>query len=215
MRKYPSSDAQVLHQIWTEKEYETITERIKNSFSGKKLRIVDAGANVGYASVFMHSRLREQYDLEFIIIEPSAENLAVLEKNFKANDMRHVHIEKAGLYNKSCFLNLRSDFRDGKEWSLRVEESETETGLKAVEVLDILEKYRWENIDFVKIDIEGAERHLFENERYAGVFLSKTKLISIEVHEEFITVDKIRQTLSDNNFDCYSHGEITIGHNRS
>jgi len=214
LRKYPSSDAQVLYQIWTQKEYETITEHIKKNFSGRKLRIIDAGANVGYASVFMYSRLHDRYDLEFIIIEPSRENLTILEKNFRANNINHIHIEKAGLYNKSCFLDIRSDFRDGKEWSLRVEESVAETDLRGVEVLDILGKYSWDEIDFFKIDIEGAERHLFEDEGYAASFLRKSKLISIEVHEESIKVEKIRQALIDNHFDCFSHGEITIGHNQ-
>lgn len=214
LRKFPSSDAQVLHQIWTEKEYETVTEHIKKNFSGKKLRIIDAGANVGYASVFLFSRLRDRYDLEFIIIEPGTDNVAILERNFRANNMDRYHIEKAGLFNKSCFLQIRSDFRDGKEWSLRVEESAVQTDLKGVEVLDLLGRYNWDNVDFFKIDIEGSEKHLFENQDYAARFLQKSKLISIEIHEEFITAGTIKKTLADNNFEYFSHGEITVGHNQ-
>lgn len=214
LRKFPSSDAQVLYQIWTEKEYEVVAAHIKKNFHGKKLRIIDAGANVGYASLFLFRQLRQDYDLEFIIIEPGTDNLALLEKNFRANNMSNYHIEKAGLFNKSCFLNITTDFRDGKDWSLRVEESTSPTGLEGVEVLDILRKYNWDYVDFFKIDIEGSEKHLFEDNNYATRFLDKVRLISIEIHEEFIPGKKIGEVLTGNFFDCFAHGEITIGDNR-
>jgi FkbM family methyltransferase len=214
MRKYPSSDAQVLHQIWTEKEYEIVTNHIRENFAGKKLRIVDAGANVGYSSLYLFSRLKQDYDLEFIVIEPGENNLEMLKRNFEANGLPHYHIEKAGLFNKSCYLSISTDFRDGKDWSLRVEESAVRTDIKGLEVLDILQKYAWEGIDFFKIDIEGSERFLFEDERYASRFLEKVGLISIEIHDEFNLSGKIEKTLADNNYDRFSHGEITVGYNR-
>ena len=214
LRKYPSSDAQVLHQIWTEKEYQVVADYIQKHFGGKKLRIIDAGANVGYASLYLFQQLRDRYELEFIIIEPGEDNLRMLEKNFRANGMSGYHLEKAGLYHKSCYLQLSTDFRDGKEWSLRVEESASPTDLQAIEVLDLLAKYHWDHVDFFKIDIEGSEKYLFGNRDYAASFMQKVRLISIEVHEEFIPGEEIASVLAENAFDSFTHGEITIGNNR-
>jgi len=213
LRKFPSSDAQVLYQIWTENEYAVVADLIEKNFRQKQLRIVDAGANIGYASLYLFKRLKDQYDIEFIIVEPGTGNLEVLTKNFEANGLINYHIEKAGLFNKECFLALKTDFRDGKDWSLRVEEANHRTDLRGVEVLSLIKKYNWEYIDFIKIDIEGSEKYLFEDDAYAAGFLSRIKLISIEVHEEFISDKEIVNGLTANSFDSFSHGEITIGHN--
>lgn len=215
IRKYPSSDAQVLHQIWTEKEYEIVTTFIKSKFRAGKLRIVDAGANVGYSSLFLFNRLGRDYDLEFVVIEPGESNLAILKKNFEANRLIEYHIENAGLFNKSCYLMISKDFRDGKDWSLRVEESDLPTELKGIEVMEIMQKYDWDGIDFFKIDIEGSERFLFEDEAYAGRFLEKVGLITIEVHKEFDVAEKVAKAFTEHSFDQFSHGEITIGYNRN
>jgi len=213
LRKFPSSDAQVLHQIWTEKEYEVVADHIEKNFHDRQLRIIDAGANVGYASLFLFDRLKRSYDIEFVIIEPGAGNLEVLKRNFGINGLKNYHIEKAGLFNKGCFLNINTDFRDGKDWSLCVEEVDYPTDLKGVEILEVMDKYNWEKIDFIKIDIEGSEKYLFENESYAAGFLRRIKLLSIEIHEEFNIREKIEKGLADNSFTLFAHGEITIGHN--
>jgi hypothetical protein len=44
-----------------------------------------------------------------------------------------------------------------------------------------MEKYELENIDMLKIDIEGAEKFIFSNPEI-NRWLSSTNLIEIEVH---------------------------------
>jgi FkbM family methyltransferase len=213
LRKSPSSDAQVLYQIWSEKEYEIVADYIEKNFQKERLRIIDAGANVGYASLYLFHRLKHRFDMEFVVIEPDAGNLDILQRNFEANKLLDYHIEKAGLFNKECYLHIRSDFRDGKEWSLQVEETNEPTDLKGVEIVRTMGKYGWDLIDFMKIDIEGSEKYLFEEDSYVSGFLSKIKLLSIEVHEEYILQKEIEKSLINNSFGHFSHGEITIGHN--
>jgi FkbM family methyltransferase len=119
-------------------------------------------------------------------------------------------VEQAGLFNKACYLKVTTDFRDGKDWSLQVEESPIETNLKGVEVLELMNKYKWEHIDFLKIDIEGAERYLFQDDMYAGRFLSKVKMISIEIHDEYNIEQRILEILKANHFTYVKSGEITF-----
>jgi FkbM family methyltransferase len=213
VRKFPSSDSQVLYQIWKENEYEVVADYISTHFKSHKLRIVDAGANVGFASLFLFHSLKDQFELQFVIVEPGGDNLTWLKKNFQLNGLNNYQIEKAGLFNKSCYLTVKRDFRDGRDWSLRVEESAHATDLRAIQISEILSKNEWDCIDYLKIDIEGSERCLFEEPGYAKNFLEKIKLISIEIHDESESRNLILDSFSDNNLEYFSHGEITIGQN--
>jgi FkbM family methyltransferase len=214
LRKYPSSDAQVLHQIWMDREYQVIVDKIKDCLRQKDLVIIDAGANVGYSSLYLFHYLKEQYNIRLIVVEPSEENLSILKKNFRINNIKNYEIEQAGLFNKSCHLQIVKDFRGGRDWSLRVEEVDHPTELKAVEALELMAKYGVEEIDFFKIDIEGSEKHLFNGDSYSRKFLERTKMLSIEIHDEVGVRNQILEDLDINNFERFEHGEITIGINK-
>jgi FkbM family methyltransferase len=210
-RAYPSSDSQVVYQIWKDEEYAVVVEQVKKSMQGKTLRIVDAGANVGYASVYLYQKLRERFDIEIIVIEPGDDNVKMIEQNFKENKIINYHIEKAGLFNKPAYLALNRDFRDGKDWSLSVQEVDHPTDLKGIELVELLKKYQWDHVDFCKIDIEGSEQYLFNDAAYAAKMLEKVKMLSVEIHEEFIAPAVVEQRLTENSFSYFKHGEITIG----
>lgn len=212
LRKYPSSDSTVLQQIWTDQEYGVIVDFIKEKFRQPDLYIVDAGANVGYSSVYFFQHLKSSYNIKLIVVEPSAANLAILEKNFAANHITDYHIEKAGLYNKSCYLRVLKDFRDGSDWSLRVAEETEPTDLRSVELQSLVDKYGWPGIDFCKIDIEGSEHALFRESGYARRMLNLVRLMSIEIHEDAGDRQRILNVLQENDFKSFDHGELTIGY---
>lgn len=212
-RWYPSSDLQVFLQIWKGEEYKPVVEYIKQHVKEKKLNIVDAGANVGYSTLYLNATLSRQFSISFICVEPSEKNVDILTKNISLNKISDINIEKAGLFNKSCYLRILNNFRDGRDWSLQIEESDVPSDLKSVEILNLIEQYRFDIIDFFKIDIEGAERYLFDNPSYAGNFLQKVRVISIEIHDEFLIRDQIIKILKDNYFTLSESGEIIIGIN--
>lgn len=212
-RPYPSSDLTLYDQIWLKEEYKGVADLITKNIEGPTLNIIDAGANVGYVVLYLNHLLSEKYDLNFVCIEPSEDNLFVLEKNLLENKIDNVRKLKAGLHNKSCYLKVNRNFRDGKDWSIQVEEAESVTDLKGVEIGDIVESSHWNSIDFLKIDIEGGERHLFADKQYASSFLKKVRIISIEIHEEYNIESRILGTLKENGFSYFQTGEITIGIN--
>jgi FkbM family methyltransferase len=214
LRKYPSSDAQVMRQIWTDEEYAVIVDLIRKHFKPGSLNLIDAGANVGYSSVYLELNLRPDYELKIVPIEPSTENINILKLNFGEHQISTDLIENAGLYNKTCFLEMVKEFRDGKDWSIQVKEVNYETSLRAIQIGDVVDKNQWKVIDFLKIDIEGAERFLFNDSGYENSFLPIVKLISIEIHKEYDISEKIFSSLKDNNFDLFEHGELVIGINR-
>lgn len=213
MRKYPSSDQDVLKQIWVDQEYADVVRLIRDHSQKGRINVIDAGANVGYTSVYLHSKLKDSFKLSIVAIEPSKENMKKLKMNFSANGISSTGLEYAGLYHKSCYLEVSREFRDGKDWSIQVREVNYPTGLRAVQVSDIIDKYAWDVVDFFKIDIEGAERFLFEDRLYANGFLKKVKIITIEIHEEYQTVESVISILEANRFRVFKSGEVYVGLN--
>ena len=212
-RTPPSSDFTVFRQIWKDEEYKVAVKAIEKYLPAGPLNIIDAGANAGYSTLYLVSHLSEKYQPTVVCIEPGNENVSILKRNIGINQFKNVVVEQAGLFNKACYLKVSTDFRDGKDWSLQVEESPRETDLMGVEVQQLMDKYNWEHIDFFKIDIEGAERYLFADEAYAGDFLRKVKMISIEIHDEYKIENRILEILKANQFTFKKSGEITLGIN--
>jgi len=214
-RAYPSSDLRVFAQIWKEEEYKEIVSFLKKNIREKRLRVIDAGANVGYTTLYLNETLSSEFEISFLCIEPSNDNAEILHKNVSLNKISKAAIEIAGLFNKTAYLRITTGFRDGKDWSLQIEESETPTNLKSVEILQLIKKYEWDIIDFLKIDIEGAERYLFSDADYAGMFLQKVRVIAIEIHDEYLIRNQIVRILEENNFKLSESGEITVGINKN
>ncbi|WP_452224246.1 FkbM family methyltransferase [Lacinutrix chionoecetis] len=209
LRKRPSSDISVFGQVFEEKEYDVVLNKYASVFKNKPQTIIDAGSNIGLTSLYFYSKLKNS---EIIAIEPDDENFKILQYNLETN-LVNANALKAGLWSKNTYLKLIKDFRDKKEWSVRVEESESE-GLLAVTISSLLKDHKWETIDILKIDIEGAEKEVFTAEQTDVSFLSKTKCIAIEIHDEFNCRDEINTILHNYNFDCFKSGELTIGINK-
>jgi FkbM family methyltransferase len=211
IRKYPSSDVLVFDQVFFQDEYKEVARIAATMASNKKeLTIIDAGANVGYSSVFFTQALAN-YQLRIIAIEPDSGNAQMLEHNMNLNGIT-ISIERAGLYNKSCFLKITN--QEMKEWSFQVEETNDTTGLKSIELNDLLSKYSLESIDILKIDIEGAERFLFEDKEYAAKLLKNVKLVALEIHDQYPIRATIYQRLEENGFTHFESRETTIAYRK-
>ena len=99
------------------------------------------------------------------------------------------------------------------DWSLTVSESFTPTGLKSVSVQKIIDDRKWDFVDILKIDIEGGERFLFAKEADLS-YLSKIKLMVLEIHDEFNIRKPINDILADHQFGILTFGETTIAFNK-
>ena len=78
-----------------------------------------------------------------------------------------------------------------------------------------MQEYKFETIDILKIDIEGSEKEVFTGANADVSFLSKTKCIAVEIHDEFDCRDAIYSILTKYNFKYFDSGELTIGINQS
>lgn len=165
-----TSDIPTFHQVVSDEEYD-----IDFGFDPKI--IVDCGANIGLAAAYFKNRFR---DVKIISVEPEPSNYELLLRNTAAYP--DIHCINAGVWCRSAHL-LIEDNGYGN-WGFQVKEVGYSTGktIKALSISDIMEKYEINQIDVLKIDVEGSEKELFEwgFERW----LPKTRVVVIELHEQ-------------------------------
>jgi len=213
LRKYPSSDFSVHKQIFIEEEYLPLVELIKESYSPTNgLNIIDAGGNIGATSIYLNNIFPNS---KFVIIEPEEDNFAYLKENIEQNNLDNYKLVKGGVWSKSCYLELRRDFRDKNDWSVQVVEAKMQTDLIGYDILTLMQLKNFEVVDILKIDIEGAEKQLFDNSSSVSAFLARTRFVAIEIHDEYDCRNKIYDCLRQNGFVSFTAGELTIGANKN
>lgn len=138
--------------------------------------IIDAGANIGLSSVYFAHRFPEA---KIIAIEPSRENCAVLERNIAG--LENVYPLCMGLWNKDTCLEIIDRKTSKNSFMVREVDSGAADCIPAISVPTIMERFKLDIIDILKIDIEGSEKELFE-ENYAS-WLGRTRMLIIEIHD--------------------------------
>ncbi len=208
LRNTVHSDFDVLRQIFIHEEYGAVCSLITLNKLNANINIIDAGANVGYTSVYFSNRMS---NCHFFSVEPSRENFEMLKFNIELNSVN------AKLYN--CALaevegkkfEISRGFRDSKDWSICTSER-LDGSIDGITINEIVIENNLNYISLLKIDVEGAERFLFKK----GVDLSYLKIthyIAIEIHDEFGIRDLINETLKDYGFIIFQIGELTVGIN--
>lgn len=204
-----SSDRKVCFQIFHRDEYKSLVNIYNQLFAGPAQLIIDLGANIGLTSIY----LSEFYpNASIVAIEPFLESADIAEINLSRHQTKF-KIIRGGAWNKNTSLSLKRDFRDGKEWSINLFEN-INGDIKGYSLFELLNQYK-QNIDILKIDIEGGEKILFEDECYVNSFLKNVKCIAIEIHDEFECRETIYKFLKQNGFIYFESGETTIGINKN
>lgn len=213
IRNYNHSDYSVFKQIFNDKEYELILKifLLNNNFKGEKT-IIDAGANVGYTTAYFSNNLD---NVRIFGIEPSEKNANVYTRNssYLKNKSKIKLYQNALSDKENQFFETESNFRDGRDWSITTKEVESGS-LKGVTIDEIIRENNLSHISLLKIDIEGAERFIFNKENDLS-FLDKTQIIAIEIHDEFNIRNTIHQILIQHQFFLFESGELTIGINKA
>lgn len=203
------SDVFVFQQILVHQAYRDVVNAYADHFGTTPQSIVDAGANVGLSSIFFALHYPQA---KILAIEPDEDNARVARINLSLNSINSVELRAAALWPVPGKLAITNDFRDGSNWSLRVEESQ-QGSVEALTPSDVV-NYFDGPIDIFKMDIEGGEARLFENNASAA-WLDRIKIIAIEIHPEAIDPSLIIKTLRDLKFEVQVSGELTIGINSS
>ena len=172
---------------------------------GQPRLVIDAGANVGYASV----RFAELYpQADIIAIEPDYDNFDVVKRN-TANYPK-VKALRCGVWPRTATLVIENP--EAKSWAFRVREARSgEAGFEAVGLGELAEKHPSGCIDLLKLDIEGSEKELFEDPN-CHRWLSRTKMIFVELHDRMKPgcTAAMEKAISPYGFERMSHGSNLV-----
>ena len=145
-----TTDAEMFTQVLVVREYEL-------PFSAAPNVIIDAGANVGYTSVFYANKYPQT---KIFAIEPAASNFRMLVKNTaKYENVVPIHaalwstcgnIAITGLEFGHCGFRVSDNFKSAGET------------VAAITIQSVIEQYGIEFVDILKLDIEGAEKEVLE-----------------------------------------------------
>lgn len=207
-----NSDPEVFEQVILKHEYQPLVDLVKAKGATPKV-LVDCGANVGFTSVYISAFFQLQ---KMVMVEPHSETFAMLKHNVKmAGAGAELLFENQGIWYKTTRLKVSPSFRDNKAWSFSLVEDEGTGDIPVIGLKELLEKSRIDTVDILKIDIEGAEKYLFRDDDDIESILSRTRFISIEIHDEMECRPQIEGRLAACNFEFFQAGELTIGHNKS
>lgn len=205
-----SSDYAVFTEVMIQQEYGPVLDFIDREKQTSTIRtILDVGSNVGYTSLLF---MRKFPQSRIFALEPERQNYNALQANIKANqaETRIVSFNLAA-WSHADELSL-SPFRDNREWSFSFAPASLGAiKVKAFPLADIVHHTGAETIDLCKIDIEGAEREIFLNDKRIGDFLSRVRYLVMEVHRDVISVDAITEILRKHNFEIFERGSLVYG----
>lgn len=204
-----NSDVAVFKQILGWEEYKPVVQAFKNHFHVDATTIIDAGGNIGLTALYFSTHFP---DANIISVEPDSGNFNLLAANL---NQQNVTCVQGAVWSRNCLLKLVNDFRDKRSWSCRVEETKekTENTLPAYSIMHLKSQHNFNYIDILKMDIEGAEKEVFSGSNLD--FLTYTKCIALEIHDEFNCRNDIYQCLSNKGFTHFNTGELTIGINKN
>lgn len=167
LRNY-TSDIVAFKQVFIWEEY-------AYPVKGEVKTILDCGANIGCSSRWFEQKFPEA---KIIAIEPEDENFKLLQKN--TGGSKNIDCIKKGLWPRAC--NLTIDDTSVASWSFRlVETTAIDNVVQAIAVSDIINQFSIGIIDILKMDVETAEKKIFE---YGyELWLPKIRYLFIETHD--------------------------------
>jgi FkbM family methyltransferase len=150
--------------------------------------IIDLGANAGFTAVYL-SKLFPHATIA--CVEPMPGNIELLKENLALNKVSAVIFEAAATVKDEQIVMEIAD----QDYANKVHDipygktiSENTLTVEGLSIDTILNKLNWQQVDLLKIDIEGYEGVLLSTN---NGWLNKVAAIIIEIHEG-VTIDFIK-----------------------
>lgn len=180
-------DAHSLATMW---DYQFVKKH--NDFFTKENSpmIIDCGSNIG-VSVMRYKSLYPQ--ARIIAFEPDADLCDILRRNVRCNNLTDVTIMQAAVWAEDGEINFTSAKNGNHEAGQisllsGVKHNGNITTIKA----EWLGKFLDQPIDFVKLDVEGAELEVLKS---CAHLLPNVKQMAIEVHHQVDRVEFLSEIL--------------------
>lgn len=158
--------------------------------------IVDLGANVGYtmihfASLYPHARIYG--------VEMDFDNVSLAQKNISSLDSK-CRIMHAAVWSENTEISYEGNAANNFSIYNKIDSSKKSTRIVQAKTLDrILDEFGLTSVDYLKMDIEGAEKTVLEDPLK---WIKRIKSMKIEIHKP-ANIDECMEILRKNNFRCY------------
>jgi FkbM family methyltransferase len=168
-----TSDVEAFYKIFAWKEYHLPPEFLP----GRVRSIVDLGANIGFSVFYFASQFP---GAQIIGLEPDSENYQLLEMNTR--NIKRLNLVNAGIWSRRASLRIENPHDRPDSYRVCECPPGAPGSIPAYSVPDLMETYHLDEIDILKVDVEGAERQIFTEGCEA--WLPKVRTLIIELHGE-------------------------------
>jgi FkbM family methyltransferase len=157
---------------------EVLVDEIYKVNLASNARIIDCGANIGLSVLYFKSICPSAHITAF---EPDRHNFELLTKNCIVNNLKQVDLVEAAVWKENTQLKfiaqggMDSKISEGAEEGILV---------KAYSLIDYLQ----DPVDFLKLDIEGAEFEVLKN---IEEYMDKIATLFIEYHGSFSQTNEL------------------------
>lgn len=164
-------DAKIIQTIFESEEYMLPIENFQPKL------ILDCGGNIGCAAVYFANKYPTA---QIYSVEPEKNNFLLLKYNTAFYD--NVHPIKSALWDKETFIRVE-DKGFGVAGFMTFETTADDSeAFRTTTVGKLLAESGFDEIDLLKVDIEGAEKEVFSAPD-VDEWLPKVKVLTIELHD--------------------------------
>ena len=172
--RVPSSDVPTYKKIFVDQEYRFDPKQCPSV-------IVDAGANIGLASIYWAARFPKA---KIIALEPEASNYQMLTRN--TSSYGNIIPVCAALWDKNEEVEIvdpgvgKWGFLTQKKGKVAEGCGTSGTWVQGVTLDRLMADYGLNRIDILKMDIEGSEKEVFAD---TTAWIDRVDVLMVELHE--------------------------------
>lgn len=137
--------------------------------------ILDIGANIGLASLWFKRRYPQA---RIVAVEPDPESFALLRRNTAA--VPGIACIQAAVCATDGFIGLERGGLNPSAFHVRALRP-GEQGVEAISMPSLLERLGLAQVDLLKLDIEGAEKEVFEAPDLT--WMERVRTLAVELHD--------------------------------
>ena len=180
------------------KTHEPISTQIVKETLQKGMICLDIGANIGYY-VTLESKVIGDHG-KIIAVEPSPLNFEFLKRNMERQSTKNIQVFNFAAGDKTGQINFVMDENESNSGRVisddEVSKWSGQVSRLPVKTIDsFLEEIKIDKIDFLRMDVEGYEYHIFQGMKNT---IKKSKpIIQIEVHKSIMGIKTTKKWLNE------------------